>query len=180
MDQDLSDQTKAIQSARNALRPQIVQQNDSTLAPPPDKQQAREALGYEPTVPEGIEDIDPEQWLTHDDTEVYDYVLTRAGRLKISALLESELREIRKAAEKWRVPGKPSAGRELDPDKLRAAIVAASLNKAYGWTGTDKELTAKKIQSHDKLSGEISVISFKIQRISGFDAEELREVTLFS
>lgn len=181
MDSSFNEEQRAIDEARRARR---LDSTDSSIASIPgrlDKQQVRVHLGMEPDVPEDAEDIDPEQWLAHDDENVYDYVETRAGRLKIAALSEKELRIIRRSIQRPQRAGSNSqANREADLERLRASIVAYSLNKAYEWFGTDKELTPKRIVESNKLSGEVSILLIKIQEISGFKAEVLNNSSFFS
>lgn len=130
--------------------------------------------------PEDIEDIDPNQWLSHDDNLVVDYVVTRAGRLKVAALTENENDSVRKLSEKHRNPGKPQMGKEVNLKQLRLWTVAYSLNKAYNYWQTPNELTADLIARNNKLAGEITSIVSKITEISGYKEEEQSPSTFLS
>lgn len=139
----------------------------------PSKEEARAALANmeatgAPDIPEDVEDIDPHQWLQHDDSLVIGYVVTRAGRLKIAALDETEQDQVRKLAERDRRPGKPQMGKDINLKLLRLWTVAYSLNKAYGWRGTTNEISAEQISRNSKLSGEITTIVQQISELSGY------------
>jgi hypothetical protein len=147
----------------------------------PSKEEARASLINQQAgeIPEDAVDIDPRQWLQHEDNLVVDYVLTRAGRLKIAALTESENDNVRKAAEKPRNPGKPQLGKEINLKLLRLWTIAFSLNKAYGYWGTPNELTADAIIKNNKLAGEITTIVTKITEISGYKEEGSESASSF-
>jgi hypothetical protein len=136
----------------------------------PSKDEARAALSQTNVseIPDDVEDIDPRQWLQHDDSLVIDYVVTRAGRLKVAALDETEQDAVRKQAEKLRNPGRPQLGKDINLKLLRLWTVAFSLNKAYSYWGTPNELTANMISGNKKLSGEITTIVQRISEISGY------------
>jgi hypothetical protein len=146
----------------------------------PDKSEARVALGVEPEVPSDIQDIDPGQWLQHDDSFVTDTVVTRAGRLVLAALDEMEQEKCRKLSEKYRQPGRPQAGKELGLKALRLWTVAFSLNKAYKLWGTPQELTADQIEKNKKLAGEITMMVNKISEISGYKEDTVEPTSFFS
>lgn len=148
----------------------------------PSKDEARAAVANIDVgeIPEDVEDIDPRQWLQHDDALVVDYVFTRAGRLKVAALSENEQDAVRKQAEKYRNPGRPQMGKDINLKALRLWTVAFSLNKAYGYTGTSNELTADLISRNNKLSGEITTIVNKITEISGYKEEGNSSSTFLS
>lgn len=137
----------------------------------PSKQDVRVALGIDPEIGEDVEDIDPSQWLQHDDTNIVDYVETRAGRLKIAALDESELDLCRRMATKDKHPGRPQAGKEINMKRLRLWIIAYSLNKAYNLFKQPGELTADLIEKNKKLSGEITMMIARITDLSGYKDE---------
>jgi hypothetical protein len=135
----------------------------------PSKDEARAALSaVDAGDIENVEDIDPSQWLSHDDSLVIDYVVTLAGRLKVAALDENDQDAVRKQAEKLRSPGRPQLGKDINLKLLRLWTIAYSLNKAYGYWGTPHELSADMIARNKKLSGEITVIVNKISEISGY------------
>ncbi len=136
----------------------------------PSKEEARAALSAIDAgpIPDDVEDIDPGQWLRHDDSLVVDYVVTRAGRLKIAALDEDDQDNIRRQAEKLRNPGRPQMGKDIKLKLLRLWTVAFSLNKAYNYWGTPNELSADIIGKNKKLSGEITTIVARISEISGY------------
>lgn len=139
----------------------------------PNKDEARAALNNNNAtpIPEDVQDIDPRQWLSHDDNLVVDYVVTRAGRLKVAALTENENDNVRKLSEKLRNPGRPQLGKDVNLKLLRLWTVAYSLNKAYGYFNTPSELTADLIAKNNKLAGEITTIVSKITEISGYKEE---------
>lgn len=134
---------------------------DEELTP----QQIAKAQALEP------QDIDPAQWLTASATIPVGYVNTKAGRLKIAALTEKESDAIRRASQSP-VPGKPQQ-RQLNLKKLRLATVAASVNKAYGYTPADPRFIQPE-QMEVALSGEITTIVSEISKLSGFveDSQE--------
>lgn len=136
----------------------------------PSKEEARAAISNFDVgdIPEDVEDIDPGQWLQHDDSLVVDYVVTRAGRLKIAALNENEQDSVRKLSERPRQPGRPQVGKEINLKLLRLWTVAYSLNKAYNYVGTSNELSAESISRNNKLSGEITYIVNRISELSGY------------
>lgn len=120
-----------------------------------------------------IEDIDPRQWLTSDDSSVIGYVNTRAGRLKIAALTEAESDLVRKGSEKPTNPGKPNSSRKINMKLLRTLTVCMSLNKAYpGSNITPAELEIK-------LAGEITSIVSEIGKLSGYTEEEEENLSTF-
>lgn len=155
------------------VQEQVVDATASFQINRPSKDEARAQLAQaqNPEVPEDAEDIDPQQWLDHDDRLVIDYVTTRAGRLKIAALDENENDAVRKQAERLRNPGKPQMGRDINLKLLRLWTVAFSLNKAYGYWNTPKELSADMILKNKKLSGEITYIVQRISELSGYKEE---------
>jgi hypothetical protein len=112
------------------------------------------------------QDIDPAQWLEASTGLVTDYVVTRKGRLKIAALTETESDVIRKASESIN-PSNPHGPKKLNIKKMRLGTVAASINKAHGYTPADPRfMTPEKLQG--ALTGEITMIVNKITEIGGF------------
>jgi hypothetical protein len=113
------------------------------------------------------EDIDPGQWLQKTTSGVITgYVTTKAGRLKIAAMDETETDAIRRAAESID-PSNPRGPRKLNIRKLRLGTVAASMNKAYGYTAADPRfLTPDKLVK--ALSGEVTMIVNEITKLGGF------------
>jgi hypothetical protein len=121
-------------------------------------------------IPPPIEDIDPRDWLTSDDSAVIGYVNTRAGRLKIAALTESETDMIRKGSEKLINPGKPNSGKRIDLKKLRVLTASQSINKANKDRPGYIPLMPDDLEK--KLAGEITAIVNAISKLSGYGEEE--------
>jgi len=124
-----------------------------------------------------VEDIDPRQWLTSDDSAVIGYVNTRAGRLRIAALTESETDRVRKGAEKPINPGKPSMGKRVDLKLLRTLTACESLNKAYRGRPGFQPMMPSELES--KLAGEITAIVNEIAKLSGYSEEEEESLPTF-
>lgn len=124
-----------------------------------------------------VQDIDPRQWLTSDDSAVVGYVTTRAGRLKIAALTESETDRVRKGAEKPINPAKPHLGKRVDLKLLRTLTACASLNKAYA--GTQGFIAMMPSELEAKLAGEITAIVNEIAKLSGYSEEEEESLPTF-
>lgn len=116
---------------------------------------------------EEIADIDPRQWLTHDDSLRTTTVVLNAGRIKIAGLTEKEGDRIRKASE-TPVPGNPKQ-KQSSLKKLRVLTVALSLNKAYGWVNTPNQITPDQVE--EKLMGEITTLVNEISKISGYSED---------
>lgn len=173
MSSDMAELARQYGRAPEDVQEPVVDVAASFQIARPSKDEARTQLAQteNPYIPDDAEDIDPQQWLDHDDSLVIDYVVTRAGRLKIAALDESENDAVRKQAERLRNPGKPQLGRDINLKLLRLWTVAFSLNKAYGYWNTPKELSADMIAKNKKLSGEITTIVAKISEISGYKEE---------
>lgn len=124
-----------------------------------------------------VEDIDPRQWLTSDDSAVIGYVNTRAGRLKIAALTEAETDKVRKGAEKPINPGKPNQGKRVDLKLLRTLTACASLNKAYAGRPNFIPMMPNELEA--KLAGEITAIVNEIAKLSGYTEDEEESLPTF-
>lgn len=124
-----------------------------------------------------VEDIDPRQWLTSDDSAVIGYVNTRAGRLRIAALTEAETDRVRKGAEKPINPGKPNMGKKVDLKLLRTLTACASLNKAYAGRANYQPMMPSELEA--KLAGEITAIVNEIAKLSGYSEDEEESLPTF-
>ena len=129
-----------------------------------DPESPREAIAQ---AAEDVADIDPLQWLTHDDNLRTAYVVVGAGRLKIAALTEKEGDRIRKLSE-GPDPRNPKQ-RQSSLKKLRVLTVVWSLNKAAGWINTPQAITPEQVE--EKLMGEITTLVSEISKLSGYSED---------
>lgn len=121
---------------------------------------------------EGPEDIDPNEWLAHDDSTTTDHVFVQMGdrevRLKIAAITEAEDNVLLKASRKFD-PKTKSAGK-IDFSRYRKLVVAYSLSKAQGTEKTPQAVNPDALGA--KLTGHLTVIQKAIMKVSGMDMDE--------
>ena len=112
------------------------------------------------------QDIDPGQWLTASKEVATEFVIVKAGRLKIAALTERESDVLRKSAEKIN-PANPRGPKLLDLKKMRQLTVCASINKAYGYNNSDPRYLRPDLLD-EALTGELTTLVQRITALSGY------------
>lgn len=122
---------------------------------------------------DGIMDIDPNEWLTHDDSLITDTVTIQQGdktvRLKIAALTEKEDNQLLKLARKLD-PKNPRGSGKIDFSRYRRLQIALSLSKASGLVDTPQQITEAALGG--KLTGHLTTIQKAIMKLSGMDMDD--------
>lgn len=113
-------------------------------------------------------DLDPAAWLARDDSGVMGHVSVRGGRLKVGALLQGEIEEIRQLASKIN-PRNVKGERILDPGLFNRWVISKALSKANGGDLINPD------QLSSKLSGELKEIAAKVLALSGYKQDGERD-----